>query len=161
MTTTNTTTYLINCTDTEAPTAWHSAPGIVRATPGAQDGGRCRWEVATIDPIALEEALEADDAVIRYAVVWSPDRNAARAVEWGEIESYYHDDAEIERKRADWADSGESWESERDEAAAAPDRETAIGHLSTMRQIEQEWGDCPATLRVAAALGIDDAEVRQ
>lgn len=81
-----TTTYTINCTDTDRPTPWHDAPGIVSATPGNQDSGRCRWTVVTADPDALEAALDADDAVIEYDVV-----DAARPcgdVEWDRDKTY-------------------------------------------------------------------------
>lgn len=63
----NTTTfaaYSINTTDSESPPAWLDL--CTSATPGAQDGGRCRWLVTTEQASALEAALEADAAVESY-----------------------------------------------------------------------------------------------
>lgn len=85
MTTTKTIyTYSINCTDTDAPTAWHDTPGIVSATSGNQDSGRCRWTVVTTDPAALEASLEADDAVLTYDHLSKEDIVAR----WDSVASY-------------------------------------------------------------------------
>lgn len=69
MTTTNptTTTYSINCNDSDRTPAWMDLAKTAR--PGPQDSGRCAWTVTTIDATALEAALDADDDVIKYEAI--------------------------------------------------------------------------------------------
>jgi hypothetical protein len=64
-----TTTYTVNTIDTDARQAWMDTPGIVRYAAGAQDSGRCRFDVETTDAAALESALNADADVIDYEVL--------------------------------------------------------------------------------------------
>ena len=102
MTTTNTTTYSINTTDTETAQRWQDAPGIVKMVPGPQDGGRCRWTVQTTDAPALESALDADDAVIEYSAATTATlRNykTGAAIRPATLEELEASRAEIERGR--------------------------------------------------------------
>lgn len=57
-------TYSINAIDSDSPSPWMDL--CLRVTPGVQDSGRCRYEVAATDAVALETALEDDDNVLEY-----------------------------------------------------------------------------------------------
>lgn len=57
-------TYSINVIDSDTPPAWLDL--CTSATPGAQDGGRCRWTVTTERARELEAALGSDESVIRF-----------------------------------------------------------------------------------------------
>jgi hypothetical protein len=73
--------------------------------------------------------------------------DAALAVEFGEVEAYFDVD-EVKSRRRDWNASADSWSAERDDAVAAylaGDQASMRMHLKTMKQVEEQWGDWPAT----------------
>lgn len=65
------TTYTINTTDTETPTAstnvWQRL--CASLVMGAQDSGRCRFTATTDRPAELEAALNVCDEVLDYEEV--------------------------------------------------------------------------------------------
>ncbi len=65
------TTYVVQAIDSEDPSGWMDADGVVSVRPGEQDSGRVNYRVVTTDPEALEAALDADDDVLRYEEVES------------------------------------------------------------------------------------------
>lgn len=70
---TTTATYSINLTDTDTTPAWMAL--CLTATPGAQDSGRVRYTI-TVDADKagqLVEALDADEDVIEYEQIATPD----------------------------------------------------------------------------------------
>jgi hypothetical protein len=95
---------------------------------------------------------------VSLAVDTGFDAEAARLVDFGNVEDYFEDD-EAERHRRDWESSRDDWEMYQD--AAIYEREAGrfvlcLRALRRARDIEDEWGDWPATRRLAQALGIPE-----
>ena len=108
----------------------------------------------TCGPCGAAEGWWDDDDAAEAAEAAEERREAAEAVEWGDVEDYYPDD-EAEERREDWDSDGRAWAEAIREALDATTLAAQREALADAAQIEREWGDCPATDRVARILGVD------
>lgn len=99
---------------------------------------------ATFHRDALEALVEAAD---EGASVSIPTRvlKAIEALDFGEVEDYYHDEREIRAKREAWNDSKEEWKDAREALLDATKRAEVEEALVRMSDAEAEWGDDPTT----------------
>lgn len=110
------------------------------------------WTFAQILQTAIEgytpedrEQLSNPDALVPYC------RERVLGL-WGKIEDYYPDYECTETRRAEWEASKLRWREQIELALNAASRGARNEAIAQASHIEREWGDDPATRKIAYAL---------